>query len=182
MVAYIKFFAPVDGNSTNALMNIVDQKIVAGYKKLVLLISTPGGSVFHGLSIHNYLIGVPLEVETHNFGSVDSIGVVIFSAGTKRLSTPDARFLLHPVSINFSQNSNFELGKLEELVKGIKIDTANIAATVAKACSKSTHEIIQLVSERTTLTSEEGKSFGLVHEIKRELFPEGAEITTINAS
>ena len=81
---YIKFFAAVDGNSSNALMNLVDQYVHQKYQRVVLLISSPGGSVFHGLSIFNYLSGIPVEVETHNFGSVDSIGVTIFSAGKQQ--------------------------------------------------------------------------------------------------
>ena len=182
MTVYIKFFAAVDGNSTNALMNIIDQKVAAGYKKIVLLISTPGGSVFHGLSIHNYLVGIPLEIETHNFGSVDSIGVVIFSAGTKRYSAPDARFLLHPVSVNLTANTNLEAEKLEEITKGLKIDTENIAATIAKASNKTKEELIKTISARTTLNPEQAKVFGLVHEIKKDLFPLGSEIITINAS
>jgi len=98
---YVKFFAPVMQDSINALMQIVDQKIRQGAQKMGLLISTPGGDVFHGISAYNYLKGVPLEIITHNFGSADSIGVVLFCAGAKRLSVPHARFLLHGVMSNF---------------------------------------------------------------------------------
>lgn len=97
---YIKFFAGVNSNSANALMQVIDQHVSQGFQRIVLLISSPGGTVFHGLSMFNYLSGIPLEVETHNFGSVDSIGVTIFSAGKRRYSVPDARFMLHPVSAN----------------------------------------------------------------------------------
>jgi len=178
--AYIKFFAAVNGNTANTLMNVIDQKVAEGFKKIVLLISTPGGSVFHGLSIHNYLVGIPVEIETHNFGSVDSIGVVIFSAGTKRYSAPDARFLLHPVAAGI--NDNLETEKVEEILKGLKIDTENIAATIAKATGKRIDEIIRSINERTTLSPKEALSFSLVHEIRKELFPEGAHVVSVNAS
>ena len=94
---YIKFFASVNRNSANALMDSIDQQIAKDKKKIILLISTTGGSVFHGISLYNYLKGIPIEIETHNFGSVDSIGNIIFLAGMKRFSVPDARFLMHPV-------------------------------------------------------------------------------------
>ncbi len=67
----IKFFAPVMDASINALMNAVDQKIREGISKFTILISSPGGSVFHGLSAYNYLRGIPAEITTHNLGSVD---------------------------------------------------------------------------------------------------------------
>ena len=98
---YIKFFAPVIQGTIAALMQIVDNKLKQGAKKLGLLISTPGGDVFQGLSAYNFLRGVPLEITTHNFGSADSIGVVLFCAGSRRLSVPHARFLLHGVQCHF---------------------------------------------------------------------------------
>ena len=52
---YIKFFAPVVPETVAALMQIVDSNIKEGKKELGLLISTPGGNVFHGLSAYNYL-------------------------------------------------------------------------------------------------------------------------------
>ena len=176
---YIKFFAPVDTNSSNLLVSLLDQKVKEGYERVVLLISTPGGSVFHGLSIHNYLIGIPVMVDTHNFGSVDSIGVVIFAAGNRRYSSMDARFLIHPVSLNV--NGQVEIDKLEEFVKGLKIDADNIAAAIARATGKSEAVLLEAIRSRTTLSPEEAVAFGLVHEIREELFPKDAEVISITA-
>ncbi len=89
----IKFFAPVIDVTVNALLNTVDTKMQQGVTEVVLLISSPGGSVFHGLSAYNYLKGLPIKVTTHNFGSVDSIGVVLYCGGSERFSVPQARFL-----------------------------------------------------------------------------------------
>jgi len=97
----IKFFAPVIDVTINALMNAIDQQMKQGQRSFIILVSSPGGSVFHGLSAYNYLKGLPAEITTHNFGSVDSIGVVLYCGGKKRLSVPQARFLLHGVSANF---------------------------------------------------------------------------------
>ena len=46
----IKFFASVIDITINALVDAVDQKMRAGQKPFILLISSLGGSVFHGLS------------------------------------------------------------------------------------------------------------------------------------
>lgn len=179
---YIKFFAPVDGSSINPLMNIIDQKIHDGVQRFVILISSPGGSVFHGLSVHNYLRGIPAEIETHNFGSVDSIGVVMYLAGSKRYSVPDARFLIHPVSLGFIGNERLEEKQIEEKLKGLKIDAENIAAVIGDATGKKEEEILRKMHDRTTLNPEDALRFGLVHEIKKELFPVGAELIAINMS
>ncbi|MCJ7663230.1 MAG: ATP-dependent Clp protease proteolytic subunit [Desulfobacterales bacterium] len=175
----VKFFAPVIDVTINALMNAIDQKMKEGQRNFIVLISSPGGSVFHGLSAYNYLKGLPAEITTHNFGSVDSIGVVLYCGGGKRLSVPQARFLLHGVSANFPQGASLEEKQLEERLKGLKIDIENIAKVVAANTGKTPEDVMHAMLDRTTLNPEEAKVWGLVHEIKTDLFPAGAEVISI---
>ena len=55
----VKFYSPVSEASIGALMKVVDQKLAAGVTHFTVLISTSGGSVFHGLTAYNYLKGIP---------------------------------------------------------------------------------------------------------------------------
>ena len=174
----IKFFAPVSDATINALMNAIDQKMKQGANHFIILISSPGGSVFHGLSAYNYLKGLPVTITTHNFGSVDSIGVVLFCGGSKRLSVPQARFLLHGVAAGF-QNERLEEKQLEERLKGLRIDMENIAKVVAANTGKTVPDVVKAMLERTTLNPDEAKAWGLVHEIKSELFESGSEVISI---
>jgi len=175
----IKFFAPVVDVTINALMNAIDQKMKQGTTNFIILISSPGGSVFHGLSAYNYLKGLPATITTHNFGSVDSIGVVLYCGGSKRLSVPQARFLLHGVSMTFEQGMSLEEKQLEEKLKGLRIDIENIAKVIADSTGKSVKDVTDSMLERTTLNPEEAKNWGLVQEIKSELFEEGSEVISI---
>ncbi len=179
---YVRFFALISQDSVSMLMQIVDQKLAAGAKKLGLLISTPGGNVFNGLSAYNYLRGCPLEITTHNFGSADSIGVVLFCAGSRRLSVPHARFLLHGVTIGFQNHARLEEKQLEERLKSLHIDTGNIARVIADATGKDPKQIHTDMLDRTALYPEEAIEYGLVDEIRSELFPPGAEVISIPQS
>lgn len=176
---YIKFFAPVVPETVAALMQIVDSKLKQGMTELGLLISTPGGNVFHGLSAYNFLRGAPITVTTHNFGSADSIGAVLFCAGEKRYSVPQARFLLHGVSSNFPQGCNLEEKQLEERLKGLQIDMGNIARVIAETVNKDKDIVITDMLNRTTLYPEEAIEYGLVHQIKAELFESGSDVSSI---
>ena len=176
---YIKFFAPVVPESVAALMQVVDNKIKQGAKKLGLLISSPGGDVFQGLSAYNFLRGIPFEITTHNFGSADSIGVVLFCSGSRRLSVPHARFLLHGVQCNFHQPISLEEKQLEERLKGLQIDMGNIARVIADTVNKDKEKVLDDMLNRTTLYPEQAVEYGLVHEIKSELFEPGAEVISI---
>ena len=174
----IKFFAPVNEVTINALMKAIDDKMKQGVTNFVILISSPGGTVHHGLSAYNYLKGLPVTITTHNFGSVDSIGVVLFCGGSKRLSVPQARFLLHGVTAGFG-NEHLEEKQLEERLKGLKIDLENIAKVIAANTNKSVEDVTDSMLDRTTLNPEEAKSWGLVHDIKGELFDAGSEVISI---
>ena len=175
----IRFFAPVIDATVNALMSAVDQNMKQGTKEFIILISSPGGSVIHGLSAYNYLKGLPVSIATHNFGSVDSIGIVIYCAGSRRLSVPQARFLFHGVNVQFRGEQNLEEKLLEERLKGLRIDMENIAKVIAANTGKSAKDITDAMIERTTLNPEEAQSWGLVHEIKSELFEAGSEVIAI---
>jgi ATP-dependent Clp endopeptidase proteolytic subunit ClpP len=171
--------APVDPQSTDSLFKAIDQAINQKVERINLLISSPGGSVFHGLSIYNFLKGAPIEVNTYNFGSVDSIGVVIFCSGSKRYSVPHARFLIHGVKFNISGNGSFDEKQMEEFIKGLKIDQQNIAKVISDTTQKPTHIVESDMNNRTTLNPNEAKDYGLIHEIKSELFPKDAPMIVI---
>jgi len=177
----IRFFAPVIDATVNALMSAVDQRMKQGAKEFIILISSPGGSVIHGLSAYNYLKGLPASITTHNFGSVDSIGIVIYCAGSRRLSVPQARFLLHGVSAQFRGEQNLDEKLLEERLKGLRIDMENIAKVIAANTGKNAKDITDAMIERTALNPEEARSWGLVHEIRSELFEAGSDVIAIQA-
>lgn len=183
MEVYIRFMAPVLPQTANQLLQAIDASLRQGARRIHLLISSPGGSVFHGLSIYNFLKGVPAEIYTYNFGSVDSIGVVLFCAGDRRFTVPHARFLIHPVGMSVPQGATFDEKSLEEQLKGLIIDQRNIAKVISDTVGsdlKSLQAVEADMNTRTTLNPDESVSYGLVHEIKSELIPANVPFVTIN--
>src|ERR1700693_1709158 len=90
---YVSFSAEINAATTESLIsvmsNLVNQKVTTVY----LLLSTPGGSVMHGLNLYNLFRGFPFELITHNVGNVDSIGNAVFLAGSKRYAAPHSTFM-----------------------------------------------------------------------------------------
>jgi len=177
--AYIRFMASVIPQTADALFRIVDKKLKEKVERLHLMISSPGGSVFHGLSIYNFLKGSPIEMYTYNFASVDSIGVVMFCAGNRRYSVPHARFLIHGVQVNFRGNQSLDEKGLEEKLKGLQIDYYNIARVIADTTQKPADKVQEDMNNRTTLNPQEAKDYGLVHKIKSDLFPADADLSVV---
>jgi ATP-dependent Clp protease protease subunit len=168
----------VNETTVNTLLATIDGKMKQGAKDFILLISSLGGSVYHGLTAYNYIRGVPANFTTHNFGQVDSVSAVLYCAGKKRLSVPQARFLLHGVNANL-EKGQFPEKQLDEILKGIKIDNENIAKVIATTIGKSVEEITKAMFQGTTLNPEEARKWGFVHEVESELYEEGAEVIYI---
>lgn len=179
MDGWIRFMAPVANHTADALIRAIDQKLSRDIQRLHVMLSTPGGSVFHGLSIHNLLRGAPVPVSTYNFGSVDSIGVVIFCAGSERICVPHARFLIHNVSLALPGNTPMDGKQLEETLKLLNSDHGNIARVISDTSGKKLKDVNKMMDQRTTLSPNEAKEIGLVTNVRSQLFPEGADMTMI---
>ncbi len=176
---YINFFARIDQGSIAALMRAVQDRLRKGVGRFVILISSPGGQVAAGLSGYNFLRGIPAVVETHNYGSVDSVAIVLFCAGTRRKCVPNARFFLHGVGFDMPQGARFETKQLEEKMKGLRIDIENLARVIAENCNKDAREVEQDMLKVKELNPAQARDYGLVHEIERELYPEGADVVLV---
>lgn len=179
--AYIRFMAPVDEAATASLLATCDGLVARGVPTITLLISTPGGSVFHGISAYNYIRSLPVELVTYNFGSVDSIGVVLFCAGKVRKSVPNARFMIHGVQANIAGPVSLSEDQIQESLKSVQIDTQNIARIIGEHTKKSEADIHTAMRAKTTLDPKQAEEFGLVDQIEVLELPHRAQIHTIQA-
>lgn len=177
---FIKFFAPVNAKTATMLMGMVDRAVNDGCDAVTIWISTTGGSVFHGLSVHHYLKGLPINIRTHNFGSVDSIGVVMYLAGSERHCVPNSRFLLHPICENFHKDQSIEIPRIREILQRMQREQDSIAAIIASEIGKSTDEVGNVIAERTSFTAQEGIEFGLAHDVREQIAEKGVNFDFIN--
>src|SRR5262245_32832504 len=104
-------------------MNAIEGKLRLGTHRFVVLISSTGGNVLAGITLYNFLRGIPAEVVTHNMGATNSIAAAVFCAGRLRLSVPHGVFLIHGVTANFPQGAALEEKQLEERLKSVRADT-----------------------------------------------------------
>ena len=178
---YLKLFGAIDEGMTKAVMAAVEQKLSEGASRFVLLMSSPGGNLFAGITLYNFLKGIPAELVTHNIGSTNSIAAAVFCAGDRRLSVPHGVFLLHGVRANFAQGASLERDQLEERLRALQVDTENIAGIIAANTNPSEPQVLQDMLGRIALNPEEALAYGLVHEIIEEVFPAGAELISIQS-
>lgn len=176
---WIRFMGRVTQQTAYDLLQVIDKKIQEKYERIHIMISSSGGSVLYGISLYNYIKGLPVETYTYNFGSVDSIGVVLFCSGNKRFSVPHARFLIHGVTLNMNEKVSLDEKKLEEHLKGLRIDYQNMARVIADNTKRDISKVEEDINNRITLNPKEAQDYGLVHEIKSELFPVDADMSVV---
>src|SRR5688572_14820665 len=145
---YIKFFGGVDEASAKTVMSTVEQKLKDGVNRFVLLISSPGGNVFAGITLYNFLKGIPAEVVTHNIGSTNSIAAAVFCAGDLRLSVPHGVFLIHGPRANFPQGASLERDALGERLSGLRIDAENLAGIISANTRRTEEQVMQDMLDR----------------------------------
>ena len=176
-VVYISFSSEVSPHTTEALLAVCADQVNKDVSTVNLLLSTPGGSVLHGINIYNVLRGMPFNLITHNVGSVNSIGNVVFLAGEKRYVVPNGTFMFHGVGFDIRQPMRLEEKLLRERLDSIESDQSKIAAIINdRASFADKEEVASLFLQAATKDPEYARAHGLVHEVREVSIPRGAPV------
>ena len=134
-------------------------------EKVVLRISSSGGSSPTALQILGFLQQIPQHLTTVGLGKVDSAAITIFLAGDRRLITPYTSFFIHESKHDFHEIPSSQLRERtehalfqEELAKNFFVSQTTISRKT----------LDKWYIEGKCLSPEEAKEIGLVHEIVTE--------------
>ena len=181
-IAYITFSSDIGPPSVDAIIKACTQMRDKGVKCIYILFSTTGGSTIHGIHLYNVLRGLDVRIITHNTGSVNSIGNVVFLAGQERYCVPNSSFLFHQVGIKMREGHCTTKDLLEKL-DTITADQNNIIRIVqTRTRFSSREEVEKLFQHQVTKDSAYAKKRGIVHDIKPSRIPKGAIICNITQS
>ena len=192
--AYICFTAEINDDSIEELMTEVNRVQSQGTKRIVLLISSPGGNPKSAVKAYNFLKSFSdLEIVTHNIGRVASATVPLYCAGSVRLSAPYAYFLLHEVYYDWTRIVVTQETGAAELVpvtltqidfeqrySNLVIDRAESAKIIASVTGKQQQEVERDMIVTTVLNADHATAYGkngLVHRADAVMFMElGQEV------
>jgi len=176
---YVSFCGRIQRESMNALIGTCTELANAGVDALYLMLSTPGGSVESAVAAYNLLRGMPFRVTTHNVGSVDSMGNVLFLAGDERYACPHSSFMFHGVGFNVSSRTRFEMKNLREKVDSVESDQRKIAAILADRTRIPAGKIDALFHEAVTREPDYALAHGIIDDVRELVIPAGAEVRQI---
>jgi ATP-dependent Clp protease protease subunit len=144
------------------------------------MLSTPGGSVMHGVTLYNFLRALPVDLAIHNVGNVDSIGNAVFLAGNKRYACPNATFMFHGVGFDLvNQTMRLEEKFLKERLDSLLSDQRRIGAIIAERTNLPAADIEKLFFEAQTKDAAFAAGCGIVDEIRNVQIPAGNPIISL---
>lgn len=175
-LVYVSFSAEINPSTTEGLINAMANCANSKVQNVCLLLSTTGGSVMHGFNLYNILRGMPFELTTHNVGSINSIGNVVFLAGTKRYATANATFMFHGVGFDAPQGLRLEEKFLREKLQGIASEHNRIADTISQQTNLTKNEVTKFFRETQTKDANFAVGKGIIQEIRNVQIPSGCSV------
>ena len=132
-------------------------------ESLTIYISSPGGNVDIAVELFNFLKLLDCTIKTVNISCVNSAAIIIFAAGTERISLPCSSFYVHSITKNL--NGDFTAADLLREVKEMSANTDKIASILESASNKNKSYWKRLMRKGCLLTAQKAKELGLVNDI-----------------
>ena len=174
----IFFYAHICDHVAFDLISKLDAARRKGIDTIYLLMQTDGGETGAGFAIHNFIKASGVKVVAVNMGMVNSMGPVVYSAASHRIAMPQATFSFHPNS--FELKGWFDVCQLEEKVNVLRKEHERMAESLSSATGQPVEAVRRLIFDRLSLSANDAKAFGLVHEIQEFQIPKDAEITFVD--
>lgn len=178
-LVYVTYSAEMVVKTTESLIAVMSNLANLGVQNVYLVLNTPGGTVMDGLNVYNILRSMPFTLTTHNAGNVDSIGNVVFLAGTTRYATSNATFMFHGVGFDITSKTRLEEKNLRELMGNVDSDQRRIGSIIAQHTNLSVREIAGLFREAKTKDASWAVNKGIIHDIRDVQIPSGCPVISL---
>ena len=163
----ISFTGSVDEENVRAFVTEIKNLVAENPEStsLTIYISSPGGIVDIAVELFNFLKLLDCTVRTVNMSCVNSAAIVVFAAGTERISLPCSSFYVHAVSKNL--NGNFTADDLLREVREMSANTDKVATILASASNKNKSYWKRLMRKGCLLTAQKAKELGLANVVSQ---------------
>jgi ATP-dependent protease ClpP protease subunit len=171
----VHFIGPINHTSACTVRNLCLQAVQSGASEIELHMSTEGGNMTAGFALYFFLKSLPVPLATHNIGSVESVGVVIFLAGQKRYACPGTRFLIHPLHWGFGNLVAADHSRVSEWRDCLDFDAERYACIFEEATrgAPSRADIRHYLTGNARIyDADQALAAGIIHEAIQARLPE----------
>lgn len=162
----IHFTGPINSSTCGNLITTCSRALQQGAELLQLNIATMGGECSYGFTLYNFLLGQPVPVHTHNLGTVESMGNILFLAGSHRTACQYSKFLFHP--FHWTLHGSVDHSRMAEYAMSLDYDLRLYAEIVAERTQGSAEDldvVRYLMAYPRILGPREALASGMIHAI-----------------
>lgn len=162
----IHFTGPINASTCGNLITACSKALHQGAERLQLNIATMGGECSYGFSLYNFLRSLPVRVDTHNLGTVESMGNILFLAGEHRTACAHSKFLFHP--FHWTLHGSVDHARMAEYAMSLDYDL-QLYADIVSERTEGAEQVLDipryLMSHPRIVTPREAIDCGLIQAI-----------------
>jgi ATP-dependent Clp protease, protease subunit len=174
-VFYVGFNFAIDGHSAQQLIAVVNTAISSGHRSVCISLSSPGGATDQAFYLYHTLRALPVELITHNIGTVQSAAAILFLAAGTRFAVPDATFLFHATRFYPAQNIGLSYEDLQQRLKSVRGDDQFSQRIIADRLSKSPAEVAGWAKGDVLRDTKFALQHGIIQEVRPFEIPKDAK-------
>jgi ATP-dependent protease ClpP protease subunit len=174
---YIIIHGLINETSAYNIYDIASKVVISGISHINIVISSSGGNTREALAIYNFLRGLPVAITTYNIANIDSCANIIFLAGDKRIASPNARFMMHPITSGLTGDGTMNVFKWK--LEGIAFDQNAFETIYRNRTSMDSNTIEKIRTDTIYFDAYEARKFGIVNSVTEFRMPQNAKIFPI---
>ena len=176
-IAYLGYCGLIDAAGVTRIAKMINSAVNEQYDSVHLCFSSLGGYVGDGIFLYHHLRALPIPVVMHNTGTVASIAATLFVAGARRVASPHAIFMMHPVAVPAA--GAMASGVLQATLDAAQRDEARTEGILRERAALPDEVLVARRTRDVYITAQEALAYGLVHEITDFVLPNGNQIFQI---
>ena len=130
-------------------------------EEITLYINSPGGDVYSGLGVFDYIRIMKAPLTTVCIGTAASMGALLFLAGSKRLVMEHSQILIHDPSFGGGDMAGLKPHELQKKVDDLKNVRDVTAGIIAEVTDKPLNQILKMTKTDTYLSAQKAIELGL---------------------
>ncbi|CAM3232827.1 Clp protease [Pseudomonas floridensis] len=163
----INLTGPINASTCGQLIEKASLAVQREASELTLNIATMGGECSYGFTLYNFLLALPIPVHTHNLGTVESMGNIVFLAGRHRTACLHSKFLFHP--FHWHLHGSVDHSRMSEYAMSLDYDLqlyARIVAERTQEASETLETEKYLTAAPRILDPAQALATGIIHTIE----------------
>lgn len=163
----INFTASINSSTCSQLIEKCSTAVQQDATAVIINLATMGGECSYGFSMYNFLLTLPIPVHTHNLGTVESMGNIVFLAGQRRSACPHSKFLFHP--FHWHLNGSVDHARMAEYAMSLDYDLELYVRIVAERTAEANEALETekyLIAAPRILNPQQALSAGVIHAIE----------------